>query len=409
MKIKEIQEQEFQTFVATQACNSFTQSQYNKQMAERSQAQVTLYGGYEGDTLVAATLILGVPLLGSWMKYYAPRGFVLDYQNTSVLNAFSKALEQELKRKKGLYLRLDPYLVYQSHHGDGSTSLNPLAESTMHSFQQLGYHHNGLTTGYGHDEQVRWQYWKDLNTELPLIQKQYRQNTRNKISYAKKIGSRIRVGTREQVEEFYHILQHTADRQAFQNRDLDYFYRFYDTYIAQGIATMLFVDVDLKDYQNLLSKEYETVLRKIERLELRGKETGELKELRVSKTSIEKKQEQNTTLMQTYGEHVVSACSIFLTYGNEVIYFYSGGYEELMPLAGQYFLQDYMIHTAKEQGYQRYNFFGIKGDFQDDGVYLFKSGFNGYAVEFIGQYDLILNQPMHTVYQGLRKFKTMFR
>jgi hypothetical protein len=66
------------------------------------------------------------------------------------------------------------------------------------------------------------------------------------------------------------------------------------------------------------------------------------------------------------------------------------GGEEYMFYNSQYLIQWEMIKYGIEHGFKRYNFYGITGNFdkndKDYGIYEFKTGFNGYVEELIGEY-----------------------
>ena len=61
------------------------------------------------------------------------------------------------------------------------------------------------------------------------------------------------------------------------------------------------------------------------------------------------------------------------------------------------------IKYAVEHNYDRYNFYGITGDFNENnplyGLYLFKKSFGGTVVELIGEFDLIINKPLYYLYK----------
>ena len=73
-----------------------------------------------------------------------------------------------------------------------------------------------------------------------------------------------------------------------------------------------------------------------------------------------------------------------------------------MSLMAPYKIQMEMIGYTKELGIALYDFGGISGDFKPKsknyGVYEFKRGFGGYVVEYIGEFDLILNFIGYNVY-----------
>jgi lipid II:glycine glycyltransferase (peptidoglycan interpeptide bridge formation enzyme) len=67
-----------------------------------------------------------------------------------------------------------------------------------------------------------------------------------------------------------------------------------------------------------------------------------------------------------------------------------------------------MIKYGIENNYERYNFYGISGNFDPHdsqyGIYNFKRGFNGRVVELIGEFDLPTSS-LYYLYDLLRKVK----
>ena len=80
------------------------------------------------------------------------------------------------------------------------------------------------------------------------------------------------------------------------------------------------------------------------------------------------------------GNVIPLSAAMFMLYGDEIAYLFSGSYEEYMKFCGQYRLQWQIIKYAADNGYKRYNFYGIQDVFnpngKDRGVYEFKKGFN---------------------------------
>ena len=71
-----------------------------------------------------------------------------------------------------------------------------------------------------------------------------------------------------------------------------------------------------------------------------------------------------------------------------------------MKYNAQYLIQWEMIQYAIKNKYERYNFYGIEGKFDDEnGVYGFKKGFDGEVVEFIGEFDLVVNKGYYYLYK----------
>lgn len=72
---------------------------------------------------------------------------------------------------------------------------------------------------------------------------------------------------------------------------------------------------------------------------------------------------------------------------------------------GLYVMYWYMINYCFDNGYDRYNFYGLLGDFiensEDYGVYCFKRGFNVRIEELIGDFYKLINKVKYWLFNIL--------
>ena len=112
--------------------------------------------------------------------------------------------------------------------------------------------------------------------------------------------------------------------------------------------------------------------------------------------------------MKEHGSQLDLSAAMFMMTGHEVIYLFSGNYDEYMKFNAQYAIQWNMIKYANEHGFDKYNFYGISGNFDETdseyGVYEFKRGFGGNVVEYIGEFDLVVDKLFNSFYKFM--FKT---
>ena len=105
---------------------------------------------------------------------------------------------------------------------------------------------------------------------------------------------------------------------------------------------------------------------------------------------------------QEYGDKKNLGTILFLVYGNEVLSLFGGTDDNLMQFQSAYTVHYAGIKYAIDNGYKRYNFYGITGDFRKEnplfGLYLFKKSFGGHVVELIGEYDLIISKFWYHTY-----------
>ena len=97
------------------------------------------------------------------------------------------------------------------------------------------------------------------------------------------------------------------------------------------------------------------------------------------------------------------SAGVFIFDKDRANYVYGGTYSYYMPLMAQYKVQVEMIKYARSLNIPIYDFGGISGIFIPDtenyGVYEFKKGFGGYVVEYIGEFDLIINKFYYNMFQ----------
>ena len=118
---------------------------------------------------------------------------------------------------------------------------------------------------------------------------------------------------------------------------------------------------------------------------------------------LENQLEKIKKLKKEHGEKALLGGILFLIYGNEVLSLYGGSLKNLMQFQSAYTLHFEGVKYAVEKGYDRYNFYGITGDFSTSnplyGLYLFKKSFGGHVVELIGEFDLVISKFWYKTYK----------
>ncbi|MDO4742013.1 MAG: peptidoglycan bridge formation glycyltransferase FemA/FemB family protein, partial [Candidatus Saccharibacteria bacterium] len=101
--------------------------------------------------------------------------------------------------------------------------------------------------------------------------------------------------------------------------------------------------------------------------------------------------------------------AMFMLVGNEIVYLFSGNDKKYMhDYNAQYLIQWQMIKYAAENGYKKYNFYGIRSlpnpNSPSNGIYKFKKGFDGQVVELIGSFERPLS-PLYYFHRLLASVK----
>ena len=95
-------------------------------------------------------------------------------------------------------------------------------------------------------------------------------------------------------------------------------------------------------------------------------------------------------VLAAFYENTPISAAMFIIYGNEIVYLYSGSDPEYNKYCGPFALQWEMMTYALKNKIPRYNFYGVK-PFDGDGVYEFKRGFRAETEELAGTFMLPLD------------------
>ena len=366
MKFKQITDTEFQKFAAKHPNKSFFQTVEIAKLREKNGWQSHYLAVEENGKLLAATMLVSKPTFLGKSIFYAPGGPLVDYEDKKVLSFFISHLTDYVKSHGGYVLRIEPYYELIERDRDGEIVEGGFnREAAAKNLESLGFK---KTT----PENPVYSFVLDLKgREEKELFSSFKQNTRNLISRTARKGIKVRELGKDELGLFKTITESTASRRDFSDKSLAYYETMYDLFAGDGKVKFLVAEV--------------------------GGGTGDAI-LRQSAVSV-----PSPTCTPL-------SVAMFMTYGDEVIYLFSGSDEKYMKeYNAQYAIQWYMIKYALEHGFKRYNFYGIQGlpDTKKPGygIYLFKKGFGGHVTELLGAYELPVNKPIYHLHKLLSSLK----
>lgn len=407
MKFAELTDKEFMDFVNTRPEKNFFQTVMMKDRIKNEGMEVYLVGVKKSNEVIAASFIAenGHKFMG-YKTFEAYKGFILDYQDKEVLKFMTEEVKKFLKPKKALRLIIDPYIPNVSRDMDANEVEGVDNRHVREYLESLGYQYNE------NGAQVKWCYCLDINgkTSEELFN-DFRSSTRNNINKTNsKFKLNVRTLTKEQLSEFKKVTSDTCDRREFADKSLKYYEDMYDYF--KDDVTFKICEINLDTYIDVLEDEVKTYTAKIEELSDSSSNKKKKEEMRKNIENNKKKIEETKKLSEEKGNIIPLSAAMFMLYGDEIVYLFSGSYAEYMSFCGQYRLQWEIIKYAADNGYKRYNFYGIQDVFnpqgKDYGVYEFKKGFGGYVEELLGSFILNISFTSK-IYETLRKVKSIFR
>lgn len=412
MELVELTPKEFDKFAWKHPQGSFYQISNWGELKKKNGWKSHFLGLKDGKKLVAASLILSKKTPIKKDMFYAPRGFLIDYNNYDLLKEFTDKIKEYAKKHDAIFVKIDPYIPYQERDINGDIVEGGYNNKDAYDYlTKLGYKHFGFNIMQD-TLQPRWMFVTDTkDTTVDELMKKMDPKTRQILHRNERLGIYTREIGYDEIPKFKEIMEHTGERREFIDRPLSYYQEMYEAMkdkikivLAELNIKELITKIDKeisdlkKDYderkykhdnkiinmnENKYNSKQESVLKDIERLE---KDLAHYKDLNKD------------------GDILTLGGILFLLSGNEVLSLVGGSFDKYMEFKSAYTVHFAGVKYAIENNYDRYNFYGIVGDFDPKnelaGLYTFKKSYSGYVVELIGEFDLIINKTFYKIYKA---------
>lgn len=411
MKIIEISKLKFDKYAVTHSNKSFYQtSQYGTLMSKNGFNDHYIALIDDKNNILAAALILIQRIFGSFKFAYSPRGFLIDFNNLTLLESFTKLLKDYLNKKGVLYLKIDPNIVHIKRDKKGNAEDDNLeGKKIIQNLINIGFEHKGFNL-YFETLKPRWN--SIINDTDDLINK-IDKTTRNRIKAARRKGIYIEKGNKNDIKSFYNLInkKHT--------RKLNYYLDFYEIFGKFNMFDIYLARIDankfIENSKKLYEEELETNNNIVEKLQFKknrfnlvNKKIDSDNLLNLYKSEIIKA----TKLCENKENNIIVAATAIIKYGKEIFFLIDGINNKYKNFNANYLLKYQIIDTYSKKGYDTFNLNGISGNFKKDskyyGLYDFKSGFNSKVVEYIGEFDIVINKINYTAFKNIRKFERIF-
>ena len=416
MKLVELTEEKFKKYADKHPQISFHQTKEWGHLKEENGWKMHLVGLVDDKNKIhAASLLLSkkVPVFNKRM-FYSPRGFLIDYSDYDLLKEFTSEVKKYVKANKGIFVKIDPYVSYQER--DLLGEIVPDGENNKEGFNnlvKLGYKHFGFNK-LQEELQPRWIFVTDvygktleelMNDMDPKTRQILRKNERELVK-CREIGF-------DELDKFKEIMQHTGDRRNFIDRPFKYYQDMYKYLGESGILKILIAEVNLDDLINEIDNEISNLDKDYKDKEFKyNRDPSKMNKDKYEKSQkaildnidrLTKKKDHNLKLKEENGSVLTLGGILFLIYGDEVLSLVGGSYDKFMEFQSAYTVHFEGMKMALNNGYKRYNFYGITGDFNPSnplfGLYSFKRDFGGKVVELMGEFDLVVSKFYYVLYK----------
>ena len=399
MQIKELNLKEFENFVDNHPLGSHYQTlNYALLMAENGYDYELIGYVDEYGRIYAASLIL-IKRIDFLFKYgYAPKGFLIDYFNKKLLKEFTDDLIHYYRKRHFAFIKLNPEIALcelNPKTGDREYNCNVEIKDNLLDlgyvklkdnlyFESMIPRYNGIVN------------LKDFNL------KKLEKNTRNKIKRAENKGLNIEIADRSGIDILYDFVKRKRNKDAFYYKD------YYNVFSKGSNIDLFLVSLDTNTYLLNSKVSYENELEKNSDINTKLINSQTEKELNIKMNSDRKLLSYKNDVLEATRKNnenskIYIAGALVVKYKNRINIVMSGFDTKYKRFNPNYFLH-YKILDFYKKYYDFADLNGMTGDFSKDNPYLglneFKLGFKPKVYEFIGEFDLIVNQ---TAYHSMLK------
>ena len=398
--IENVEKNKYEKFVESHNTKSHFLQSYEWGEFSRENKNVTPY--YVGLTddknkLVATALLLQRKMPMGYSYFYCPRGFVCDFDNKEIIKELTENIKQFAKKKKALFLKIDPDVKLQQLDIDGNEIEGKNNFELVNYLKNLGYKHLGYNKAFEHN-QPRYTFRLDLTQGIESIKNNFHSTTKKVINKGNLYELEVFKNDEKYIDDFYKTMKDTADRENISIYSKEYYLNFYKDLHKNNHSDIYIVYLNKKKTLKLLTNNLEELQKNHDSLTSDNKK----KELQ---NQIDKLVKLIDEIKEVKEDRIPLSSIITAKFGDKVWTIHGGNHSSLRSLNSNYLIYYEIIKDAVEEGYKTIDFFGTSfNPTQDDpeyGIWLFKKRLGGEYTEFIGEFDYIFKKFTYRMFNIL--------
>lgn len=413
MKIVKLNSAQFDKFATSHRYRNYYQtSMYANVMSKFGYRSQYLGIVNEQNQLIGATLIIYKEVFMKNKLAYAPRGILFNYENEANVQELTLKLKKVLGKQGFMLLRIDPYIPLTIRDSDGTImNFNNKGNSIIDNLKKNNFTYKGKTLFF-ETEKPRWEALVLLQKDIREIFAKLDKRTRNKIRKATNSGVEVIKDENNDINKLYEFVAKKDNKPlSFYKEMCNKFESNIEIYYAT-LNTETFLINSRRSYKKEV--EYNaTLAERIQESAIDDKERDNFlnKKMESDKliTTYKKSLLIATDLLKSNPEGLQIAAAMIIKYDNAAYIFTEGIDEEYGYLNANYLLKWQLINDYNNEGLKYLNLNAIVGELEKknefSGLNEAKLGFNSTITEYIGEFDIILNNFAYNLYTKINKKK----
>lgn len=413
MKIVTLTPEQFDRFASKHRYRNFYQSSAYARSMLRFGYNIH-YLGFVNDrnSLIGATFIAYKEVFMSNKIAYAPRGILFDYTDSVQVRKMVEKLKKLLGKQGFMLLRMDPYIPISIRSNNGDIiNINNQENTILENLATANFEYKGKNL-YFENEKPRWEALILLNKSTEEIFESFDKRTKNKIHKAQNIGLTVFKDPEQSLEKLYEFtrknekkpLSHYKELCKNFKENLEVYYAIIDagTFV---VNSRKMYEQEVQNNEQLAEQIREYSINDKERSNILDKKMESDKLITVYKNNII----TATELIKNHPNGIIVGGAIVINYDNASYILVEGFDDKYSSLNANYLIKWEIICNASNKRFKYVNLGGVVGDFNGNNAYSglneVKLGFNPVVSEYIGEFDVILNNFAYNLYKNFNKNK----
>ncbi len=403
MEIKELTNEEFDKFSRNYPLSSVYQTKEYALTMNKEGYNTLLLGLFNNDKIVAATLIL-VETINKFKYAYAPRGFLIDYNNYELLKIFTNLIKKYLGKQSIIGIKLCPIIIKSVYNLRTDEKIrNNSFDTYFNNFLKLDYYHFGFNNSF---EALKPRYEAVIDLRKPIddlfndIKKEYK----TKIRSAENKGVEIIQGNDKAIKFLYRLSKGKYPR------SLEYYENLYDYFKREDNVDIYCAKLNTKKYLQQVQKKYNEVEESLNKYNNNIMMNNTNKALNkklffdVKYNKLKEELAYAINLLKNNPNGIVLA-SILVVKHSDTAYLMIDGYDPIYKRFNAKHLMIWnLIKRYEKEGYKKLNLGGISNievNNKYKGLTEFKCNFGANIIEYLGDLELITNSPLYFMYRKM--------
>lgn len=406
MKIVKLSNEQFDNFSSNHPLHTYYQTSSYGNLMTNDGFEPHYYGFInDQNILIGASLILIQKLFLGYKYAYAPRGFLIDYDNKDLIIDVTNKMKKFLAKNNIIFLKIDPPVVNNKRDKNGNILRSPYTNDLIPFLTKIGYTYFGDNKFFG-TLKPRWNAILKVTGSAETLFENFEPSVKNKIRKAQSRGVEILQGNHNDIEIFYKFVAKK------HYRKLTYYKDFANCF--KDKFELYFAKLNTEKYLNNIKQIYEEELQKNEEINqdireagLKGKISNKLTNSKITSDkvlAVYKKELETASGLLTKNPKgiIISACAIIVEKHGVtlVIEGQNSAYKLYYPT----FLTKWaIIEKYAKLGAVFFDLNAITGYFGDNnkfnGLNEMKLGFGADVTEYIGEFDLVINKTVYNIHK----------